>query len=54
MLTNLLDALRMAESNVRHLTLLQGTKAYGVHHGPYKMPARESDPRFIASNFYYE
>ena len=54
MLSNLLDALCMADSGLRHLTLLQGTKAYGVHHGPYKMPARESDPRFIASNFYYE
>lgn len=51
MLTNLLDCL---PAGLRHLTLLQGTKAYGVHHGPYRMPARESDPRFIAPNFYYE
>lgn len=51
MLTNLLDCL---PPGLRHLTLLQGTKAYGVHHGPYRMPARESDPRFIAPNFYYE
>jgi nucleoside-diphosphate-sugar epimerase len=54
MLENLLDALRTAQSGVTHLTLLQGTKAYGVHHGAYRMPARESDPRFIASNFYYD
>jgi nucleoside-diphosphate-sugar epimerase len=54
MLENLLDALRAARSGVQHLTLLQGTKAYGVHHGPYRMPAQESDPRFIASNFYYD
>ncbi|MBB1251019.1 SDR family oxidoreductase [Rhizobium sp. G21] len=54
MLENLLDALRAAQSGVTHLTLLQGTKAYGVHHGAYRMPARESDPRFIASNFYYD
>jgi nucleoside-diphosphate-sugar epimerase len=52
MLRNLLDALP-ARSD-RHLVLLQGTKAYGVHHGPYRMPAREFDPRFIASNFYYD
>lgn len=51
MLTHLLDAM---PKGLRHLTLLQGTKAYGVHHGPYRMPARESDPRFIASNFYYD
>lgn len=54
MLTNLLDALSAMPKGLQHLTLLQGTKAYGVHHGPYKMPAKESDPRFIASNFYYD
>lgn len=54
MLKNLLDALKTADCRFTHLTLLQGTKAYGVHHGSYRMPARESDPRFIASNFYYD
>ncbi len=51
MLQNLLDGL---PGGLKHLALLQGTKAYGVHHGPYKMPAKESDARFIAPNFYYE
>lgn len=54
MLRNLLDALDQCGLRFDHLTLLQGTKAYGVHHGAYKMPAKESDPRFIASNFYYD
>jgi nucleoside-diphosphate-sugar epimerase len=54
MLSNLLTALSDLSMGFSHLTLLQGTKAYGVHHGPYKMPAKESDPRFIASNFYYD
>lgn len=54
MLRNLLDVLGSQGGRLSHLTLLQGTKAYGVHHGPYRMPARESDPRFIAGNFYYE
>ena len=54
MLGNLLDALKSVGSRFSHLALLQGTKAYGVHHGSYRMPARESDPRFIASNFYYD
>jgi nucleoside-diphosphate-sugar epimerase len=53
MLKNALAPLLAAQS-LRHVTLLQGTKAYGVHHGPYKMPAKESDPRLIASNSYYE
>jgi nucleoside-diphosphate-sugar epimerase len=54
MLQNLLNALSQCGIGFEHLTLLQGTKAYGVHHGPYKIPAKESDPRFIASNFYYD
>ncbi|MFD0466466.1 NAD-dependent epimerase/dehydratase family protein [Microvirga aerilata] len=54
MLSNLLTALSDLSIDFSHLTLLQGTKAYGVHHGPYKMPAKESDPRFISSNFYYD
>ncbi|PYE23920.1 nucleoside-diphosphate-sugar epimerase [Rhizobium sp. PP-CC-3A-592] len=54
MLHNLLESMRLGGHRFQHLTLLQGTKAYGVHHGPYKMPAKESDPRFMASNFYYE
>jgi nucleoside-diphosphate-sugar epimerase len=54
MLRHVLEALIGTSSSLRHVTLMQGTKAYGVHHGPYKMPAKESDPRFIASNFYYE
>lgn len=54
MLRNLLDALAQNGQDIEHLTLLQGTKAYGIHHGTYRIPARESDPRFIASNFYYD
>lgn len=51
---HLIEALSAEGTALEHVTLLQGTKAYGVHHGSYKMPARESDPRFIAPNFYYD
>lgn len=54
MLRNLLDPLERSSPGLRHITLLQGTKAYGVHHGKMKIPAKESDPRFIAPNFYYD
>lgn len=54
MLRNLLDAFEASGRGFEHLTLLQGTKAYGVHRGAYRMPAKESDPRFIAANFYYD
>jgi nucleoside-diphosphate-sugar epimerase len=54
MLQNLIEPLEKTSPGLRHVTLLQGTKAYGIHHGPFKIPAKESDPRFIASNFYYD
>jgi nucleoside-diphosphate-sugar epimerase len=53
MLRNTLDALRGAP--LRHLTLMQGTKAYGVHTGrPMRVPARESDAVRDHANFYFE
>jgi nucleoside-diphosphate-sugar epimerase len=54
MLENLLDALDMAGVEFRHLTLIQGGKAYGVQFSPPKLPARESDPPFPAPNFYFD
>lgn len=54
MLQNLVGALEAKAPRLRHVTLLQGTKAYGIHHGPFPIPARESDPDFIAPNFYYD
>ncbi|MEI7711448.1 MAG: NAD-dependent epimerase/dehydratase family protein [Rhodospirillales bacterium] len=41
MLRNLLEPLIAAAPGLRHVTLLQGTKAYGVHVRPMKVPARE-------------
>jgi nucleoside-diphosphate-sugar epimerase len=38
---------------LRHLSLLQGTKAYGAHHHPIPVPARESAPRDPHENFYW-
>lgn len=54
MLRNLLDPLIHAAANLRHVTLLQGTKAYGVHVRPLTVPAREgrSDMR-EQPNFYW-
>ena len=54
MLRNLMEPLETAASGLAHISLLQGTKAYGSHVRPMKMPAREgrSDIREIA-NFYW-
>ena len=53
MLRNTLDALDSAP--LQHVTLLQGTKAYGVHTGrPMRVPAREQDALRDHTNFYFD
>lgn len=54
MLRNLMDPLLEAAKGLRHVSLLQGTKAYGVHVRPMQVPAREgrSEARDIP-NFYW-
>lgn len=54
MLKHLVRPLAAAAPDLRHITLLQGTKAYGGHLGPFKIPAKESDPRYMPPNFYYD
>lgn len=53
MLRNLVEVVETVSPGLRHITLLQGTKAYGGHLGPFRMPARETDPRYMGPNFYY-
>jgi nucleoside-diphosphate-sugar epimerase len=52
MLENLLDAVS-AEGALEHVSLLQGTKAYGAHVGRMRVPGRESDDRHPHANFYW-
>lgn len=54
MLQNLVEAVEAASPGLAHITIMQGTKAYGGHLGPFRMPARESDPRYMPPNFYYD
>lgn len=53
MLRNLLDAVEPAAPGLRHVHIVQGSKVYGSDLGPYKTPARESDPRVADKNWYY-
>jgi nucleoside-diphosphate-sugar epimerase len=54
MLRNLLGPLRQAAPGLRHVTLLQGTKAYGVHVRPLSVPAREGRSEMREQpNFYW-
>lgn len=52
MLRNLLEPLAEA-AQLRHVTILQGTKAYGIHLHPMRTPARERFPRDDHANFYW-
>ena len=55
MLANLLDVVEKNAPGLRHFALMHGGKAYGVHLGPPpKVPSRETDPRTIPPNFYYD
>jgi nucleoside-diphosphate-sugar epimerase len=58
MLRNLFEPLSRAATGLRHVSLLHGTKAYGIHHpslGPaaMKIPLREREPRREHPNFYF-
>jgi nucleoside-diphosphate-sugar epimerase len=54
MLRNLFEPLERASSGLTHISLLQGTKAYGVHLGiTPRVPLRESQPRVEHANFYF-
>jgi nucleoside-diphosphate-sugar epimerase len=52
MLRNLIDPLSEV-ADLKHVTLLQGTKAYGIHLHPMPVPARERFPRDDHQNFYW-
>lgn len=52
MLQNLIEPLSRTAA-LEHVTVLQGTKAYGVHLHPIRIPARERHPRDDHANFYW-
>lgn len=53
LLRNVLDAVEAASPVLQHVHFVQGSKVYGSDLGPYKTPARESDPRVADRNWYY-
>jgi nucleoside-diphosphate-sugar epimerase len=52
MLRNLLGPL-LDVAAIEHVSILQGTKAYGGHVRPMRIPAREDQPRVEHPNFYW-
>jgi len=53
MMENLMDPLREVAKGLKHVSVLQGTKAYGAHVHPIAIPARERWPRDPHDNFYW-
>ena len=53
MFQNLTNALSLYSPKLRHVSILQGTKAYGIHVEPMKAPAKEKWPRHDHDNFYW-
>lgn len=53
MLRNCLEPLTAASKSLKHVSLLQGTKAYGIHLHPMPIPAKERSPRDAHDNFYW-
>jgi nucleoside-diphosphate-sugar epimerase len=54
MLRNVVEPLDSCARGLRHITILQGGKAYGIHINPeIPVPARERWPRHPHENFYW-
>ncbi|HWB45041.1 MAG TPA: SDR family oxidoreductase [Hyphomicrobiaceae bacterium] len=54
MLVNAVTAIGQASGALRRVVLVTGTKYYGSHLGPFKTPARESDPRHMPPDYYFD
>src|SRR5260370_17182594 len=54
MLRNVVEPIVRTASNFQHISILQGTKVYGVHLHPIPVPARERDARKDHQNFFFD
>jgi nucleoside-diphosphate-sugar epimerase len=53
LMQNVIDTVERSAPGLVNVHLLQGTKYYGCHLGPFKVPAQETDPRIAGADFYY-
>jgi nucleoside-diphosphate-sugar epimerase len=54
MLRNVVEPILGSGNDFQHISILQGTKVYGVHLHPIPIPARERDPRDPHPNFFLD
>jgi nucleoside-diphosphate-sugar epimerase len=54
MLHHVVEPIVRIATNFQHISILQGTKIYGVHLHPIPIPARERDARKDHENFFFD
>src|SRR5215207_7086767 len=54
MLANAVAAIEAASPGLERVVLVEGNKIYGSHLGPFKTPAKETDPPHMPPNFYWD
>lgn len=54
MLVNSVEPIASASKRLESVVLLEGNKWYGSHLGPFKTPAKETDPPHMLPNFYVD
>jgi nucleoside-diphosphate-sugar epimerase len=54
MLVNSVAAIARIAKRLQRVVLVTGTKYYGTHLGPMKTPMRETDPRHMPPDFYFD
>jgi hypothetical protein len=53
-MVNSVTPINRAAPHLKRVVLVTGTKYYGVHLGPLKTPMRETDPRHMPPNYYFD
>jgi nucleoside-diphosphate-sugar epimerase len=54
MLVNAVEPIADVATRLQRVVLMQGTKIYGSHLGPFRTPAKETDPSHMLPNFYVD
>lgn len=54
MLQNVVTVMELVAPNLEHISFMQGYKVYGAHLGPFKTPAKETDPPIMLPEFMTE
>ncbi len=54
MLRNVAEVMEQVAPGLQHISFMQGYKVYGAHLGPFKTPAKESDPPIMPPEFMTE